>query len=119
MANPNIVNVSNILGGTTVAHLTTSMVAQITNAAASGKIIKVNTVIAAETTGIDAYDVTISVYRSSADYYIADAVTVPPAATLVIVDKNAPIYLMEGDSLRAKSSAASSIDLICSYEDIS
>ena len=46
MANPNIVNVANIFGKTVVQSLTGSYASVLANVASSGKVLKVNTIIA-------------------------------------------------------------------------
>ena len=48
---------------------------------------------------------------------IEDKITVPADATLDIISK--PIYLEEGDALQLLASAASDLEAVCSYEEIS
>jgi hypothetical protein len=50
---------------------------------------------------------------------MANNISVPSSATLSIIDKNNTFYLLENQSLVGSASAASSIDLVISYEDIS
>jgi hypothetical protein len=37
-------------------------------------------------------------------------------STLVLIGKDAPLYLIEGDTLQARASTNSSIQVVCSYE---
>lgn len=90
----------------------------VANAAASGKQIKVNTLIISNVDGTNAADVTIDIFRSSVAYRICNTVAVPADASLVVISKESPIYLEEGDTLRATASAASDLEAICSYEEI-
>ena len=46
--------------------------------------------------------------------YLAKTIEVPADSTLVITDT--PIYLREGDILKAKAEAVSDLDLFISYE---
>jgi hypothetical protein len=60
MANPNIVNVSSIYGGTTYYTPTgTTAVVLLPNAAASGTIIKVNSIIATNVNGYSPVTATV------------------------------------------------------------
>ena len=119
MANPNIVNVTTIQGKTTATVLSASYVAQISNSAASGKIFKVNTVIASNTSTTTAYSVSVDFYRGTTSIALASGISVPVGSSLVLVGKDNPIYLEEGDAIRALGSAANYINLVASYEEIS
>ena len=131
MANPNIVNVSSILGNTT--YLTpsgTSAVVLLPNAASSGKVFKINQIVAANVNGTSAVDTTVSVYSNGAQaqgsapssgtaYPIVSTVSVPADASLIVTDKTTAIYLMENQSITVTSGTASGITYTISYEDIS
>mgnify|MGYP003116036023 FL=1 len=56
-------------------------------------------------------------YRSSTAYHIAKTIVVPADATLDVISK--AIYLEEGDALRLTANAASDLEAVCSYEEIS
>lgn len=114
---PNIVNVATITGKTAVQLCGTSASAIITNASGSGKVLKVNSIIAGNVDATTAYDVTVDLYRSSVAYRFAPTVSVPAKSALDVLGKS--IYLEEGDSLRLTASAASKIEAVASYEDIS
>lgn len=117
MAAPNIVNVANIYGKTAVQAVGTSATAIVTNSAASGKVIKVNSLYIANVDGTSAADITVDVYRGSTPYRLAYTISVPNDSTLDLVTK--PIYLEEGDSLRLTASATGDLEAVCSYEEIS
>ena len=126
MANPNIVSVSTINGGSLGLHLTTSEVALITVTAEY--LIKVNSILVANVDGTNAATCDVRIVKlnvtplgitnidTSGTFYIAKTVNVPPDDLLVLVDK--PFYLMETDVLQAKASAASDLDLFVSYDVI-
>lgn len=116
MAAPNIVNVSAIYGKTAVLAVTTSATAIITNSAASGKVLKVNSLYVANVDGTNNADVTIDIFRSSTAYRLASTVVVPADAVLDVLSSS--IYLEEGDSLRLTANANSDLEAVCSYEEI-
>lgn len=119
MAAPNIVNVSTILGHTDVLNVTTSATAIVTNATSSGKVLKINSLIVSNIDGTNAADISIDLFRNSSSYYLTSTITVPADATLVVISKDNPIYLEEGDSIRCLASANGDLQAICSYEEIS
>ena len=130
MANPNIVNVTTIYGTTTYfAPTGTTAVVLLANAASSGKVYKINQIVAANTTGTAA-NATVSIYTNGAvaqgsppaggtAYPVVSAVSVPGNASLVAVDKTTAIYLQEGTSISVTSGTANALTFTISYEDIS
>lgn len=117
MANPNIVNVTTITGKTAVQAVGTSATAIVTNSAASGKVLKVNALYISNVDGTNNAEISVDIYRSSVAYHVAKTVVVPADATLDVLTK--AIYLEEGDSLRLTANAASDLEAVCSYEEIS
>ena len=70
--------------------------------------------------GSNAADITATVYKNqSTEYHLAKTISVPADATLVIISKDTTIYLEENDSIRLTASAASDLEAVCSYEEIS
>ena len=130
MANPNIVNVTTIYGKTT--YLTpsgTSAVVLLPNAASSGKVLKINQIVAANVNGSAAVDTTVSLYTNGAvaqgsapssgtAYPIVSTISVPADASLIVTDKTTAIYLEEGTSISVTSGTASGITYSISYEEI-
>ena len=119
MANPNIVNVATINGKVVGAAVTTSAAALVSNAASSGKIVKVNALSVANISAAAA-TITVDVYKNqSTAYRLAYTITVPVGATLMVISKDTSIYLEENDSLRVTASANTALEAVCSYEEIS
>ena len=123
MAAPNIVNVTSIIGITTAVGLSTTAVTTfLSNADASGKVLKINTVVAAGI-GTGSGNITVKYHLAAAgagtSIALANTITVPTGASLVIIGKDNPIYLEENRSLTAHASVANNIAIVCSYEDIS
>ena len=108
MAAPNVVNVSSIYGKTTGLALTSSSQDVLTCAA--DKLIKVNSIIVANVDGTNPDDVTVKYNADNTTAFnLASTVTVPADTTLVVLGKDAPIYLEEGDKIQALGVAASGI----------
>lgn len=117
MAAPNIVNVATITGKTAVQAVGTSATAIVTNSADSGKVFKINALYVSNVDGTSNAEITVDLFRSSTAYRIANTVVVPADASLDVISK--AIYLQEGDSLRLTANAASDLEAVCSYEEIS
>ena len=126
MANPNIVNVTSILGGNLGFNLSATLDATLATVG-SGVVVKVNRITCANVDGTNAANVDLFVdglttagatgfagTGADATVYLAKTVSVPADATLVISDTT--IYLMEGDILKGGASASGDLDLFISYE---
>ena len=121
MAAPNIVNVATITGITTGRALTTALTtALVMNPASSGKAFKINSIIVANIDGTNTATATVYFFDNSqsARFKIAAAIPVPPGTSLNVLDKNSAIYLEEGDKIEGLASAASDLNMIVSYEEI-
>lgn len=119
MAPPNLKVPTTIRGKTVGYPVTASLASALANAAASGKLLKVVSVFCANVDGAASADISLSHYNGTTDSYIAKVIAVPAKATQILVNREAPIYLEEGHSLRAIASAVSDLELVICYEDIS
>lgn len=119
MANPNIVNVSDIRGKTHLSELSTSYATLIANASGSNSVNKVNVISVSNSTGATR-NVTIAVHSvADARYYdIANNVSIPNNSTLVITSKDTSFYLEEDHSIAGFASNAG-LEVMISYEIIS
>jgi hypothetical protein len=129
MANPNLVNVTAILGTTT--YLTpggTAALVLLPNAASSGLVFKINQIVVSNTTA-SAANATVSIYTNGAvaqgsapssgtAYPIVSTVSVPANASLIAMDKTTSVYLMEGTSITVTSGTTSALTFSISYESI-
>lgn len=118
MAAPNIITTATVNGRTAVANVAATATAILTNSAGSNKALRVGSLIISNIHGTNPADITVDLFRSSVAYAIASTVTIPADASLVVISKENSIYLEEGDSLRLTASAVSTLQAICSYEDI-
>ena len=131
MANPNILAPTTAYGTTTYFTPSgTTAVVLVTNAASSGKVLKINQIVAANVNGSAAVAATVSIYTNGAvaqgsapsggtAYPIVSAVAVPATASLIVVDKTTSIYLQEGTCISVTSGTASGITYSVSYEEMS
>jgi len=131
MANPNIVNVTSILGETTfLTPVPTTSVVLLPNAASSGKVYKINQIVAANVDGASAVNTSVDIYTDGSvaqgsapsggtAFPIVSTVSVPADASLIVTDKTTAIYLMEAQSIAVTSGTASKITYTISYEIIS
>ena len=123
MAAPNIVNVTTIIGKTaylTPANTTANVL--LANAASSGKVFKINQIVAANINGSAAVDTTVVINSNAAgsgtSFPVASTIAVPSDASLIVVDKTTAIYLEEDKSIVVTSGASSGITYSISYEEI-
>lgn len=124
MATPNINDATkNITGKTAgIALTTTNATAVLTNSSTSNALYKVNAVYAANVDGTNNCDITLRYFGAASGgtgFALASTVTVPADATVIIVGKDAPIYLPENSRLEATASAANDIEILVSYEEVS
>ena len=127
MANPNIVNVTSIVGGNAGWLMTTSLVTVLMTATA-GSLVKINSIVCTNIHGTNAAALSLEINgiaggatgvtvaaNLTTQVRIASTINVPADDVLVVIDK--PIYLMENDILRGGASVAT-CDLLVSYEVI-
>lgn len=119
MAAPNIVNVSTIYGKTVGTSITTTASVFLQNNTSSGLVYKLNTIMVSNVNGTNNADITIEFLRGGVTYDLASTITVPADASIVILSKENPIYLEEGDAIRTQASVNSYLQAICSYEELS
>ena len=105
-----------MVGKTAVQAVGISPTDIVTNSASSNKVYKINALYVSNVDGTNAATVNVDIYRSSIAYHIAKTVSIPADATLDLITKS--LYLEEGDSLRLTASAASDLEAVCSYEEL-
>ena len=126
MAAPNIVDVATITGITTwkagINTETAGVSVIVTNAASSGKVLKVNSLVATSigtTTGV-----TTKIFNKAAgvgnSVSLGSTMSVPTYSSLAVISKEMSVYLQEDQSIACFAQAGLGvIDVVCSYEDIS
>ena len=138
MANPNIVNVTAIYGSTayvipptsatvsvawTYADVSTSGSVSLTGLTpASGTVIKVGNIVASNVTA-SAVTVTLGIsnnptYASGTVNYIAYQISVPPNASVILVDKTTAFYVTQFQSVGVIASTGAAIHFTAGIESI-
>lgn len=115
MANPNIVNVTDIRGKVAVANVTT--ISSNVVVATSNKIFKVNGIYASNIDSANVANVSVAVLRSAVQYHIIKGASVPLTSSLDVLSK--AVYLEESDALRVYADANNQVQVVVSYEEIS
>ena len=118
MAAPNLKSPTTITGKT-ARYAVGSGLATAISGVPSGSVYKINSIFCANVDGTNAADISVSIYNGTTDFYLAKTIAVPADATQIISTKETYFYLEEGDSIRALASAASDLELVIGYEDIS
>ena len=133
MAAPNIVNVTTITGVTTFhagIAVTTGgkgalgITTVVSNAASSGKVLKINSLVAASigsTTGVTLqYFNHVNHASAASTVSIGMTMAVPTFSTLAVITKDNSVYLEENTALGIFAQPElGTIDVVCSYEEIS
>ena len=133
MAAPNIVNVTTITGVTTFhagIAVTTGgkgalgITTVVSNAASSGKVLKINSLVAAgiaATTGVTLqYFNHVNHASAGSTVSIGMTLSVPIFSTLALITKDNSVYLEENTSLGIFAQPnTGTIDVVCSFEEIS
>ena len=132
MANPNIVNVTQIYGQSNyLTPANTSTLVLIANTSGSGNVFKVNQIVAANTSNAAA-NATVLLYNSGAvtsgnlvvtsstnAFAVVSNISVPAYASLIVVDKTTATYLLEDRAFIVQSGTNSAITFSVSYEQLS
>lgn len=117
MAAPNLQIPTTVTGKIAVQAVGTSASAIVSNAAASGFLKRVTSLIIGNVTTAAA-TVVVDVYRSSTAYRIAKDLVVPANGTVAVITRDAALNLEEGDDLRLTGSATSTLEAVASYEQV-
>ena len=125
MANPNLLSLSTVAAATTYIGVGTSEADTVllSNAAASGKVLKVISIGIANTAPSGSVDCTVKTWDTASgagsSYPIITTVPVPNSSQFVVCDKDTPLFLTENQSIRAITNVANDATFIVSYETIS
>tara|TARA_R110000868_G_scaffold218108_1_gene468294 strand:+ start:461 stop:832 length:372 start_codon:yes stop_codon:yes gene_type:complete len=122
MAAPNIVNVTSIIGNSLTVAVATSATQLASNAASSGKVFKINSILIANIDGTAAADITVNIYSAAAlggtALAIASTISVPADASLIVIDKTTSFYLLENQSIGAIAGTTGDLVATISFEEI-
>lgn len=119
MANPDLIAVAHVYKDSNELALTTAS-QDLIAAIATGHFAEVNSIFVSNIDGTNNATVTVSkISAGPTTTEIVKVVVVPAGATLVIVSKNAPLHLKEGQKVTALASANSRLKASASWTDMS
>lgn len=121
MTAPNIAGLTTVTGKSVGVAVGTSATDLVANAASSNKVFKINSVIVSNVDGTNTASVDVILDKAGEGglYNLTKNIDVPAETTLVVVSKDTQLYLEEGDKITVTANAASDLQAICSYEEIS
>lgn len=133
MANPNLINVTDIRGNTAYVlpsvttagqtnwtHNGSTALTGLTPAANS--VNKINSIVVTNLTGSNA-SLYVSIannatWGSGTAYYIAYNITVPPTSSIIVTDRTNYFYVTENQSVAVQTSVVSALSFVASFEVI-
>jgi hypothetical protein len=115
MAAPNLLNLSNAVGKTYFANLTSTANTTLLTTE-SNKSYKINNITVSNIDGSAGYDVTMYLANSTVVVPIAYQITVPAKSSLVLSDKSGQFYLEENYQLQGGTTASGKLSVLVSYE---
>jgi hypothetical protein len=123
MAAPNLKAPTTITGKTAVVALSaTTETSLLSNAASSGKALRITSLFVSNVDGTNNAAITVKYYDAASGgtgYALASTLTVPADSTVVVLTREQSIWLEENTSLRVTASAANDLNVVCSYEEVS
>lgn len=120
MANPNLLQATSSLGSWTgvIVGTTSLPMGIVLNAPSTNNVRKIVSLYACNVTASSA-TLELQVDNPGIERTLVHELTIPANATVVIITKEAPIYLLESHSLQGVASASNAIHLNIAYEDYS
>lgn len=98
----------------------TSATSLLSNASGSGVYYKVISVIASNTDGTNAADISVNRYSAAAlggtAYSVASTISVPADASLIVVDSTTPVVLAADTSLGATAGTGGVLTMTVTYQ---
>lgn len=120
MTAPNIAGLTTVTGKSVGVAVGTSASDLVANAASSNKVFKINSLVVSNVDGTSGASVDVILQKAgSNNFNLTKNIDVPAETTLVVISKETQIYLEENDKITVTASAASDLQAICSYEEIS
>lgn len=116
MATPNILSNSTVNGDFQSQAVTGSATAIVSNAAASGKLYKVVHLNAANIHATNTGSITVDVYDGATARKVISGMPVPINSSITVCDRDRPIYLLEGYSLRLTASGSNIFEATANVE---
>lgn len=124
MANPNLAAATSVYAANAQVSLTTTTATQlVSNAASSGKVYLIDSIVVSNVDGTNACDVTVTRFNSATNtgtaFPICSTVAVPADASLIVVGTENKINLMEDESIYVTASVASDLVVDANWKELS
>lgn len=124
MANPNIATATSVLAKNNQISLTATTATQlVSNAASSGKVFLIDSIIVSNVDGANACDVTVTRFQSATNtgtaFPIASTISVPADASLIVVGKDNQINLTENQSIYVTAGTANDLVVDVNWKELS
>lgn len=124
MANPNINSATTVQADNSLVNLTTtSATLVVSNAASSGKIYLLDSIVVSNVDGTNNAEITIELYPAASNTgtpaKLVNTVAVPADSSIVVVAKDMGVCLKEDQSIYATASAANDLDVVACWKEIS
>ena len=116
MAAPNLIQVTSVYGKTTSTSIGTAVTVLVSNAVASNKSYKINSLYLSNIDNSLTARVSVDHYRLGTSIRLIDRMSLASGDSLVVLSRDTSIYLEEGDSLRAYADVSGRAHLVLSYE---
>jgi hypothetical protein len=123
MANPNLAQATSVyMANVQVALSSTSATQLITNAASSGKVYLIDSIVVANVDGANACDISVVRFNSATNtgtaFPICSTVVVPADASLIVVGSDNKINLTENESIYVTASAANDLVVDANWKEL-
>jgi hypothetical protein len=124
MANPNLAAATSVYAVNAQLSLTSTSATQlITNAASSGKVYLIDSIVVSNIDGVNAADISVVRFNSATNtgtaFPICSTVVVPADASLIVVGTENKISLTENESIYVTASAANDLVVDCNWKELS
>ena len=121
MTAPNMLALNSITGSNAILNLSVNTEVQLlSNGAASSQLYKVNCIFVSNVDGTNPFTITLKYYPAAAlggtATVIASTVSIPANSTIILLDKDAHLYMPENTSLGVTASTGNKLDVTCTYE---
>jgi hypothetical protein len=124
MANPNLAAATNVYAANAQVSLTaTTATLLVTNAASSGKVYLIDSIVVSNVDGVNAADISVVRFNSATNtgtaFPICSTVVVPADASLIVVGSENKINLTENESIYVTASAANDLVVDANWKELS
>jgi hypothetical protein len=124
MANPNLASATTVYAANAqLALSSTSATLLVSNAASSGKVYLIDSIVVSNVDGTNAADISVVRFNSATNtgtaFPICSTVVVPADASLIVVGTENKINLTENESIYVTASAANDLVVDANWKELS